>query len=108
MQLMTRREAGCVFKTIQTKGWCVYADHGCTHSHDASVTFDDEFVVHDIKIVEGEKGYFVAMPNKKVGDSYKDVAHPLSAETRKKISDAIFEKYAEVAQTLPQEETSQE
>lgn len=62
----------------------------------ASVTFDDEFVVHDIKVVEGEKGLFVAMPSKRVGDSFKDVAHPLVASTRKKISDAVFEKYWEM------------
>ncbi len=61
----------------------------------ASVTFDNEFVVHDIKIVEGEKGLFVAMPSKKVGDTYKDVAHPLTSEARKIISDAIFAKYDE-------------
>ena len=67
----------------------------------ASVTFDDEFVVHDIKIVEGEREYFVAMPNKKVGDAYKDVAHPLNAETRKRISDAIFAKFEEVAGPVP-------
>ena len=59
----------------------------------ASVTFDGEFVVHDIKIVDGEKGLFVAMPSKKVGEEYKDVAHPLTPEFRKRISDAIFEKY---------------
>lgn len=68
-------------------------DNGGRMKAVASVTFDDEFVVHDIKIVEGEKGYFVAMPSKRVGDTFKDVAHPLLAETRKKISDAIFEKY---------------
>lgn len=73
----------------------------------ASVTFDDEFVVHDIKIVEGEKGYFVAMPNKKVGDAYKDVAHPLSAETRKKISDAIFSRYEEEVGEIPGEEAEE-
>jgi len=66
----------------------------------ASVTFDDEFVVHDIKVVDGDNGLFVAMPSKKVGDSYKDVAHPLTSEFRKKISDAIFEKYNEEVQTL--------
>ena len=56
-------------------------DNGGKMKAVASVTFDDEFVVHDIKIVEGDKGYFVAMPNKKVGEVYKDVAHPLKAET---------------------------
>ena len=72
-------------------------DNGGKMKAVASVTFDSEFVVHDIKIVEGERGYFVAMPNKKVGDSYKDVAHPLCAETRRKISDEIFSRYMEVA-----------
>lgn len=71
-------------------------DNGGRMKAVASITFDDEFVVHDIKIVEGDKGYFVAMPSKRVGDTFKDVAHPLLAETRKKISDAIFEKYSEI------------
>lgn len=70
-------------------------DNGGRMKAVASITFDDEFVVHDIKIVEGDKGYFVAMPSKRVGDTFKDVAHPLLAETRQKISDAIFEKYNE-------------
>ena len=59
----------------------------------ASVTFDDEFVVHDIKVVEGDNGLFIAMPSKKIGEEYKDIAHPLNLETRTKISNAIFEKY---------------
>lgn len=71
-------------------------DNGGKMKAVASVTFDDEFVVHDIKIVEGEKGFFVAMPSKRVGDTFKDVAHPLLPETRKKISDAIFERYKDV------------
>lgn len=71
-------------------------DNGGRMKAVASITFDDEFVVHDIKIVEGGKGYFVAMPSKRVGDTFKDVAHPLLASTRKKISDAIFEKYKEI------------
>ena len=68
----------------------------------ASITSDDVFVVHDIKIVEGDKGFFVAMHHKKVGEAYKDVAHPLKAETRKRISDAIFAKYEEVAGPIPE------
>ena len=59
----------------------------------ASVTFDGVFVVHDIKVVDGEKGLFIAMPSKKVGEEYKDVAHPLTPDFRKYISDIIFEKY---------------
>lgn len=61
----------------------------------ASVTFDGEFVVHDIKLVKGLNGLFVAMPSKKIGDKYKDVAHPLLPETREKIAKAIFQKYEE-------------
>jgi stage V sporulation protein G len=60
----------------------------------ASVTFDDEFVVHDIKIISGQNGSFIAMPSRKVGDNeYRDVAHPLTRETRNKIKDAVFSKY---------------
>lgn len=59
-----------------------------------SVTFDEEFVVHDIKIIEGQNGLFIAMPSRKVGDGdFRDIAHPLTSETRSKIKDAIFEKY---------------
>ncbi len=60
----------------------------------ASVTFDDEFVVHDIKVIDGQNGLFIAMPSRKIGNGeFRDVAHPLSSETRNKIKDAIFEEY---------------
>lgn len=59
-----------------------------------SVTFDDEFVVHDIKIIDGQNGLFVAMPSRKMADGeFRDIAHPINAETRQKIQDAIFEEY---------------
>lgn len=59
-----------------------------------SITFDDEFVVHDIKIIEGQNGLFIAMPSRKMGDGeFRDVAHPLVSEARAKIKDAIFEAY---------------
>lgn len=60
----------------------------------ASITFDGEFVVHDIKIIDGQNGLFIAMPSRKVGDGeFKDIAHPLSSETRNRIKDAILEAY---------------
>ncbi len=59
-----------------------------------SVTFDDEFVVHDIKVIEGQNGLFIAMPSRKMVDGeFRDIAHPINAATRKKIQDAIFEEY---------------
>ena len=63
-----------------------------------SVTFDNEFVVHDIKIIEGEKGLFIAMPSKKATDGeYRDIAHPINSETRDKLQQIILEKYEETA-----------
>lgn len=62
-----------------------------------SVTLDDEFVVHDIKIIDGQNGLFIAMPSRKMADGeFRDIAHPINAETRKKIQDAIFEEYEKV------------
>ncbi|MCX7831505.1 MAG: septation regulator SpoVG [Actinobacteria bacterium] len=61
----------------------------------ASVTFDDEFVVHGIRVVEGEKGMFIAMPSKKTADGkHKDIAHPLKTETRQMIQEAVLAEYA--------------
>ncbi len=63
----------------------------------ASITINGEFVVHDIKVIEGDKGYFVAMPSKKDGNGdYKDIAHPINTATRKTIQDAVIAKYNEV------------
>ena len=63
-----------------------------------SITIDDVFVVHDIKVIEGEKGLFIAMPSRKESDGeYRDIAHPINSETRDKIQSLILEKYQEVA-----------
>lgn len=63
-----------------------------------SVTFDDEFVVHDIKVIEGQNGLFIAMPSRKVGESdFRDIAHPLTSETRNRIKDAIFAEYEKLS-----------
>ncbi|MBE5822211.1 MAG: septation regulator SpoVG [Clostridiales bacterium] len=65
----------------------------------ASITFDNEFVIHDVKVIEKEKEdgveLFVAMPSKKnpVSGEFKDIAHPINADARKKIVDAVMEKY---------------
>lgn len=59
-----------------------------------SVTFDNEFVVHDIKVIESQNGLFIAMPSRKTPDGeFKDIAHPINAATREKIQKAILEKY---------------
>ena len=63
-----------------------------------SITIDDEFVVHDIKVIEGEKGLFIAMPSRKASDGeYRDIAHPINSATRDFIQTMILEKYAESA-----------
>ncbi|MCR5154493.1 MAG: septation regulator SpoVG [Lachnospiraceae bacterium] len=59
-----------------------------------SVTFDEEFVVHDIKIIDGEKGYFIAMPSRKtIEGDYRDIAHPINSKTREAIQKVILDAY---------------
>lgn len=59
-----------------------------------SITIDDEFVVHDIKIIEGEKGMFIAMPSRKASDGeYRDIAHPINTATRERLQSMILDKY---------------
>lgn len=61
-----------------------------------SITIDEAFVIHDIKVIEGEKGLFIAMPSKKALDGeYRDVAHPLNSATREMIQSIILQKYEE-------------
>ena len=61
-----------------------------------SITIDDEFVVHDIKVIEGEKGLFIAMPSRKATDGeYRDIAHPINSDTRTQLQEMIMEKYRE-------------
>ncbi len=61
----------------------------------ASITIDDCFVVHDIKVIEGAEGPFIAMPSRKTNDGeFKDIAHPLNTETREAVKDAILAAYA--------------
>ena len=61
-----------------------------------SVTFDNEFVVHDIKVIEGQNGLFIAMPSRKTPDGeFKDIAHPINTDTREKIKTSILKAYEE-------------
>lgn len=63
-----------------------------------SVTIDNEFVVHDIKVIEGEKGVFIAMPSRKAADGeYRDIAHPINTGTRDMIQKIILERYEAAA-----------
>ena len=60
----------------------------------ASMTIEDCFVIHDIKVIEGQEGYFIAMPSRKASDGeYKDIAHPINTETRKQIIDIILDAF---------------
>ena len=69
-----------------------------------SITLDNVFVVHDIKVIEGEKGMFIAMPSKKASDGeYRDIAHPINSETRDMIQQTVLEAY-DKAMLEPDEE----
>ena len=62
-----------------------------------SVTFDNCFVVHDIKVIEGQDKMFIAMPSRKTPDNeFKDIAHPINIEMREKLQKSIIEKYESV------------
>ena len=70
-----------------------------------SITLDDEFVVHDIKVIEGEKGLFIAMPSRKASDGeYRDIAHPINSGTRDKIQQMILGKYETALTEVKEEE----
>ena len=70
-----------------------------------SITMDNEFVIHDIKVIEGEKGLFIAMPSRKAADGeYRDIAHPINSATRDMIQSVILSKYEMTAMDLPEEE----
>ena len=74
----------------------------------ASVLIDDSFAVHDIRIIEGDNGLFIAMPSReKANGEHKDIAHPINQETRQKIQDAIFKEY-EAVQNEPESEAASE
>jgi len=59
-----------------------------------SITLDDEFVIHDVRVVEGNNGLFVAMPSRKTPDGeFRDIAHPINSETRERMQKAVLEAY---------------
>lgn len=70
-----------------------------------SVTIDDEFVVHDIKVIDGDKGLFIAMPSRRTADGeYRDIAHPINSETRERLQGIILEKYQQAEDVTPAED----
>ena len=76
-----------------------------------SITFDEEFVVHDIKVIEGQNGLFIAMPSRKMGEGdFRDIAHPLNSDTRNRIRESIFKEYEKVLENAvaTNEETAEE
>ncbi len=74
-----------------------------------SVTFEDAFVVHDIKIIEGQNGLFVAMPSRKVGEAdYRDIAHPINSHMRSLLQQVIFEAYEKAKLDQSDEQTFEE
>ena len=69
-----------------------------------SITFDNAFVVHDIKIIEGEKGLFISMPSRKAADGeYRDIAHPINSETRDIVQTMVLKKYEELMEEVEEE-----
>ena len=70
-----------------------------------SITMDNEFVIHDIKVIEGEKGLFIAMPSRKAADGeYRDIAHPINSATRDMIQNVILSKYEMTTLDIPENE----
>ena len=74
-----------------------------------SVTLDYEFVVHDVKVIEGERGLFIAMPSRRGADGeYRDIAHPINSATRERIQEIILAKYEEARLEAEKEEKAEE
>ena len=74
-----------------------------------SVTFNNEFVVHDIKIIEGQNGLFIAMPSRRTPDGeFKDIAHPINTATREQLQNSILSEYEKVKNQASEEESETE
>lgn len=66
-----------------------------------SVTFDEQFVVHDIKVIEGDSGYFIAMPSRKGADGeYRDIAHPINSDMRARLQKVILSEYEKAVKNV--------
>ena len=75
----------------------------------ASITIDNEFVVHDIRVIDGNNGMFVAMPSKRMPDGeFRDIAHPISSATREKIQGAVLAAYDRAVSSREEDEANQE
>ncbi len=69
----------------------------------ASITIDDQFVVHDLRVVDGDKGLFVAMPSRKLPNGeYRDVAHPINTETREVLQKAVLAEFKQMMASVPE------
>jgi len=69
----------------------------------ASITIDDQFVVHDLRVVDGDKGLFVAMPSRKLPNGeYRDVAHPINTETREVLQKAVLAEFKQMMAAVPE------
>ena len=67
-----------------------------------SITLDESFVVHDLRVIEGNSGLFVAMPSKRTPDGeFRDIAHPINSEMRQEIQDAVMKVYDETDEVIP-------
>ncbi|MEJ7542769.1 septation regulator SpoVG [Staphylococcus intermedius] len=74
-----------------------------------SITLDESFVIHDLRVIEGNTGLFVAMPSKRTPDGeFRDIAHPINSEMRQEIQDAVMKVYDETDEVLPAQKPASE
>jgi stage V sporulation protein G len=71
--------------------------NGCRLKAYAAIVFEHSFIIHDLKLIEGDKGLFVCMPSRRLRGMYRDIVHPLNAETRRVIENSIIDEYAKMA-----------
>ena len=66
-----------------------------------SITLDEAFVIHDLRVIEGNSGLFVAMPSKRTDGEFRDIAHPINSDMRQEIQDAVMKVYDETDEVIP-------